>query len=86
MSIPTRELVTKAGRTLSFTAFGFGTAHIGNMRRALSKNAGYGAAPRTDLKDSLLGAIAERGDDAFNRSLVMKKVLAELRLGGHGYN
>jgi D-threo-aldose 1-dehydrogenase len=36
MSLPTRDLTTKAGRTLSFTALGFGTAPIGNMRRVMS--------------------------------------------------
>jgi D-threo-aldose 1-dehydrogenase len=36
MGIPTRDLTTKAGRVLSFTVLGFGTAPIGNMRRVLS--------------------------------------------------
>ncbi|HXQ45917.1 MAG TPA: aldo/keto reductase [Caulobacteraceae bacterium] len=36
MSLPTRDLTTRAGRTLSFTALGFGTAPIGNMRRVMS--------------------------------------------------
>ena len=36
MRIPTRDLTTRAGRILTFSAFGFGTAPIGNMRRVLS--------------------------------------------------
>jgi D-threo-aldose 1-dehydrogenase len=36
MSLSTRDLTTRAGRTLSFTALGFGTAPIGNMRRVMS--------------------------------------------------
>jgi D-threo-aldose 1-dehydrogenase len=36
-SLPTRTLTTQAGRTLAFSAFGFGAAPIGNMNRVLSE-------------------------------------------------
>ncbi len=35
--LPTRALTTQAGRTLAFSAFGFGAAPIGNMNRVLSE-------------------------------------------------
>ena len=35
--LPTRTLTTRAGRTLAFSAFGFGAAPIGNMNRVLSE-------------------------------------------------
>jgi D-threo-aldose 1-dehydrogenase len=34
---PTRTLTTRAGRTLSFSALGFGSAPLGNMHRALAE-------------------------------------------------
>src|SRR5271156_3862982 len=36
-SLPTRTLTTQAGRTLAFSAFGFGAAPIGNMNCVLSE-------------------------------------------------
>ena len=37
VNLPTRTLTTQAGRTLAFSAFGFGAAPIGNMHRVLSE-------------------------------------------------
>ncbi len=39
MTPPTRTLTTRAGRTLSFTRLGFGSAPLGNMHRALDEAA-----------------------------------------------
>ena len=36
-SLPTRTLTTQAGRTLDFSALGFGAAPLGNMNRVLSE-------------------------------------------------
>ena len=42
------------------------------------------AAARTDFYDRFVGAVAQRGHNALDGLRIVKEVLAELRLGGHG--
>src|SRR5579871_59412 len=71
MRIPTRELTTRAGRTLAFSAFGFGTAPIGNMRRVLGD----------DEAEAVVRRAWEVGDRYFDTAPLYGHGLAERRTG-----
>jgi D-threo-aldose 1-dehydrogenase len=71
MSLPTRDLTTKAGRRLAFTALGFGTAPIGNMRRVMSD---------AEAEATVAGAW-DRGSRYFDTAPLYGHGLAERRAG-----
>jgi D-threo-aldose 1-dehydrogenase len=71
MSLPSRDLTTKAGRTLTFTTLGFGTAPIGNMRRVMSD---------ADAEATVASAW-DRGGRYFDTAPLYGHGLAERRAG-----
>jgi D-threo-aldose 1-dehydrogenase len=71
MSLPTRDLTTKAGRRLTFTALGFGTAPIGNMRRVMSDAEA----------EATVASAWERGGRYFDTAPLYGHGLAERRTG-----
>ncbi len=71
MSLPSRDLTTKAGRTLTFTTLGFGTAPIGNMHRVMSD---------ADAEATVASAW-DRGGRYFDTAPLYGHGLAERRAG-----
>jgi D-threo-aldose 1-dehydrogenase len=71
MSLPSRDLITKAGRTLTFTTLGFGTAPIGNMHRVMSD---------ADAEATVASAW-DRGGRYFDTAPLYGHGLAERRTG-----
>jgi D-threo-aldose 1-dehydrogenase len=71
VSLPTRDLTTKAGRTLTFTVLGFGTAPIGNMRRVMSNAEA----------EATVASAWDRGGRYFDTAPLYGHGLAERRTG-----
>jgi D-threo-aldose 1-dehydrogenase len=70
MSVEVREFSTRSGRTLSFTALGFGSAPLGNLLRALTE----------DESDAVLAAAWQSGLRYYDTAPLYGYGLSESRL------